>query len=43
MPRIVYFIINFLLLILIIYLIGRKMITEIFRSRREAAMTFTDS
>ena len=35
MPRIIYVIINFLLLILIIYLIGRKMILNIFRGRRE--------
>ncbi len=35
MPRIIYAIINFLLLLLIIYLIGRKMILNIFRGRRE--------
>ena len=35
MPLFVYTIINFLLLILIIYFIGRKMIVNIFRSRRE--------
>ena len=35
MPRIIYVIINTLLLILIIYLIGRKMILNIFRGRRE--------
>ena len=35
MPRIIYVIINFLLLILIIYLIGRKMILNIFQGRRE--------
>ena len=35
MPLFVYQIINFLLLILIIYLVGRKMILNIFRSRRE--------
>ncbi|MBQ6505287.1 MAG: F0F1 ATP synthase subunit alpha [Flexilinea sp.] len=35
MPRIIYVLINTLLLILIIYLIGRKMIVNIFRGRRE--------
>ena len=35
MPLFVYQIINFLLLVLIIYLVGRKMILNIFRSRRE--------
>ena len=35
MPRIIYVIINFLLLILIIYMIGRKAILNIFRGRRE--------
>ncbi len=35
MPRIIYVLINTLLLILIIYLIGRKAILNIFRGRRE--------
>ena len=35
MPLFFYQIINFLLLILIVYLIGRKMILNIFRGRRE--------
>ena len=35
MPRIIYVIINFLLLLLIIYLIGRKTILDIFQGRRE--------
>ena len=35
MPRIVYVIINFLLLILIIYMVGRKAILNIFQGRRE--------
>ena len=35
MPRFIYTVINFLLLLLIIYLVGRKMIVNIFRGRRE--------
>ena len=35
MPRFIFTIINFLLLLLIIYLIGRKMIVNIFRGRKE--------
>lgn len=35
MPRIIFVLINFLLLILIIYMIGRKMIYNIFHGRRE--------
>lgn len=35
MPRFIFTIINFLLLLLIIYLVGRKMIVNIFRGRKE--------
>ena len=43
MPRFIFQIINFLLLVLIIYLVGRKMILNIFKGRRERINKALDS